>query len=106
MKTMDLPEFAGLYCAKQTQTPVGLINRLKEQKAKWNPQGWVLLECVTLDSTRLGQLTILPYGPSNSLKAVPQTPISPRGLASDMSVVVGILPADQIQTEREKTHDR
>jgi hypothetical protein len=101
MNKMNLEEFVSRYCAKQKQTPIGLINRLKEQKAKWNPEGWMLLECAMLDSVRFGQLCILPYGPNNSLKTVPDHPFSPRGLASDQSIVIGVLEAGQIKLKGE-----
>jgi hypothetical protein len=58
--------------------------------------GWMLLECQVMDGSRLGSLTILPYGPNNTFARVPDHPISPRGLASDMSVVVGVLPAENL----------
>ena len=56
----------------------------------------MLLECRMFDSLNIGNLTILAYGPHNTYKEPPTYPISPRGLASDMSMVVGTLSADQI----------
>lgn len=69
---------------------VELAQRLQQQADKYQPDGWVLLECHVLDSSSLGQLAILPFGPNNTLKVVPDGPVSPRGSASDMSVVVAV----------------
>ena len=63
---------------------------LAEHVEKFNPYGWMLLECHMLDSSYLGQRTMLPFGPDNTYKAIPTHPVSPRGLASDMSVVLGV----------------
>ena len=65
-ETLDFNEFARRYCERQEQTPEGLKAILLAQKQKFNPDGWMLLECVVLDSSKLGQLTILPYGPANT----------------------------------------
>jgi hypothetical protein len=56
----------------------------------------MLLECVDLSSSRLGSYVILPYGPRNTYKEPPTKPISPRGLASDMSIVVAILKSEDL----------
>jgi hypothetical protein len=91
MKTLNLKDFISLYCERQEQTPDGLKSILLVQKAKYNPEGWMLLECQMLDSSKIGQFTILPFGPNNTFKSIPTCPISPRGLASDMSIVVAVL---------------
>jgi hypothetical protein len=88
--------FAAMYCGRQEQTPDGLKEVLLTQKARFSPDGWVLLECQALDSSRCGEYTILPYGPNNTLKVPPTHPVSPRGLASDMSVVVALLKSEDV----------
>lgn len=93
---MTSQEFLAKYCERQENTPEQLRETLLAQKQRFNPDGFMLLECHMMDSSRLGSLTILPYGPNNTYKAVPDHPISPRGLASDMSVVVGILKAENL----------
>jgi hypothetical protein len=93
---LSFDEFAAKYCEKQHQTPDGLKVRLREQKKSFQPLGWMLLECQVLDGSRMGELTILPYGPNNTYKEVPTHPVSPRGSASDMSVVVATLSAEDI----------
>lgn len=93
---LTFDEFAAKYCERQKQTPAGLLNTLKLQKEEFKPDGWVLLECAMLDSSRIGELTILPYGPNNTFKTIPEHPISPRGLASDMSVVIAVLPETEV----------
>ena len=96
MNPMTFMQFAKAYCIRQQQTPAGLLDRLLVQKARYNPTGWMLLECQMMDSHHHGSLTILPYGGTATYKEVPTHPISPRGLASDMSVVIATLAASEI----------
>lgn len=91
-------EFAARYCERQEQTPDGLLTVLQAQHVRYQPDGWMLLECAMLDSSRVGELTIMPYGPRNTWKVIPNHPISPRGLASDMSVVTAILLSAELDT--------
>lgn len=88
---LTFDEFARRYCERQEQTPEGLRAVLEDQVKLWHPDGWALLECVTLDGSRLGELVIVPYGKNNTWKVPPDKPVSPRGLASDMSVVVAVM---------------
>lgn len=78
------------YVERQDCSIPDLSARLDKLDLQYDPDGYMLLECHMLDGSRLGELTILPYGPRNSFKEPPNHPISPRGLASDMSVVVAI----------------
>ena len=78
------------YCEKQEQTHLGLLQILEAQADKCKPEGFMLLECQMMDGFRFGELVILPFGPNNTFKKPPTHPISPRGLASDMSVVVAV----------------
>jgi len=91
--TMTFDEMAKLYCEKQESTPKELKQALQFQKQHYNPNGWMLLEAQDMSSSWLGQLVILPYGPNNTFKEPPAHPISPGGLASDMSVIIGVMPA-------------
>jgi hypothetical protein len=88
--------FAQRYCETQMQSPEGLREVLKAQVSRFNPTGFMLLECQMMDSSLLGQCVILPYGPNNTYKEVPTHPLSPRGLASDMSVVILTIPASEV----------
>lgn len=88
---LTFDEFAKRYCARQDSTRGQLLNTLQSHRQRFNPTGWMLLECQVLDSSRLGSYTILPYGPHNTFKEPLTRPISPRGLASDISVVVALL---------------
>jgi hypothetical protein len=90
---MTWQEFSKAYCDRQEQTPMGLHAVLLEKRTQYAPLGFMLLECQMLDSSFCGQYTILPFGPHNTYKDVPACPVSPRGLASDMSCVVGVLLA-------------
>lgn len=89
-------EFAKRYCERQEQTPEGLAEVLRDRNQRFKPVGYVLLECVDLSSSRLGHYTILPYGGGATLQEIPNRPISPRGLASDMSVVVAVIKAEEV----------
>jgi hypothetical protein len=97
-KQMTFDELAGQYCERQEQTPAGLLHVLHGQQRKYRPEGWMLLECAMLDSSRLGELVILPYGPRNTFKEklADGQVISPRGLVSDMSVMIGYMPATDL----------
>ena len=92
VKQMTWEQFSHSFCERQDQTtPDGLKLVLRDQKSKYHPDGWMLLECQMMDSSRLGEYTILPYGPNNTYKTIPEHPVSPRGLCSDMSIVAGVL---------------
>ena len=96
MKT-TYKEFAARYCQSQHSTPENLYAALEAQQRGYSPDGWMLLECIDLSSSRLGSCVILPYGPNNTYKQPPTKPISPRGLASDMSVVVALLDSASLE---------
>jgi hypothetical protein len=83
---VSFDEFAQLHCSRMVQTPEKLLEILEAQAAEYQPTGWMLLECQMFDSSTFGHFTIFPYGPNNSFKEIPTHPVSPRGLASDMSV--------------------
>jgi hypothetical protein len=92
-------EFAKLYCDTQEQTPEGLREVLVEQRKRYQPDGWVLLQFVDFSSSRLGQHVILPYGPNNTYKAVPTGIVHPYGLASDSAEVVSVLAVDALPSK-------
>lgn len=96
MEKLDFKEFAKRYCETQDCTPSKLLGILASQKLHYQPRCFILCQCVVLDSSRLGSQVILPVGPNNTLKEIPEVPFSPRGLASDMSSVVGVLDASEI----------
>ena len=91
-------EFVRRYTAKQHAYIDELWDRLNTQEAMFQPDGWFMAECQELDSSSLGSLTILPFGPRNTFKTIPDAPFSPRGLASDMSVAVSWIPASEFPT--------
>lgn len=100
VETLTFDAFAARYCERQEQTPAGLRDVLTAQATRFQPVGWMMLECQVFDSSRLGSLVIVPYGPNNTWKEPPTHPVSPRGLASDMSVVVAVLPAEALADVR------
>ncbi len=95
---LTFDEFATRYCERQQYEYDDLLYTLTQQVQRFNPDGWMLLECADMSSSRLGELTILPFGGKASYKEVPTHPVSPRGLASDMSTVVAVLPKDNLPT--------
>lgn len=88
---LTFDEFARRYCERQESTKEELRETLLAQVHKFNPTGWMLLECQVLDSSLLGKYTILAYGPNNTFKEPLTRPYSPKGLTSDISVVVALL---------------
>lgn len=96
MKQMTWNELSTAYCERQQQTPDGLQAVLISQRNLFDCAGWMLLECQMMDSSLLGSLTILPYGSSNTYKETTNRPISPRGLASDMSICIGFMLASDL----------
>lgn len=96
-ESLSFDDFAARYCARHVQTPEGLRELLREQRQRYTPDGWVMLECQMLGGSRCGEYTVIAYGPQNTWKAPPTSPVSPRGLASDMSIVVATLAASEVQ---------
>lgn len=94
---LTFDEFAKMYCIRQVQTPEGLKAIFTRQKELYKPDGWMMLECQMLGGARFGHLIILPYGGDATYKTIPDHPISPRGLASDMSVVVALLSKEEFE---------
>ena len=95
--TLSFADFAAKYCERQESTPEQLREIFTRQKQLYNPDGWMLLECADMSSSRFGSLTILPFGGTSTYKTVPDHPISPSGLASDMSVVVAVLKVEDFK---------
>lgn len=93
---LKFDEFAKKYCERMDQTPEGLLEVLRKQRETFHPTGWMLLEVAYIGAWNSGHYTIMPFGPNNSFKEVPDHPISPRGLASDMSTVEAILPMSEL----------
>ncbi len=89
-------QLARRYCDRQDSTPQQLLNRLLNQRSEFLPDGWVLAEAQLLDSSWLGSLVVVPYGPNNTFKTIPDHPFSPRGLASDTSVVVAYMDTNDL----------
>lgn len=90
---MTFDDFSKAYCDTQEQDPEGLRKVLANQVEVFHPEGWILFRFCDFCSHRFGQHVILPYGPNNTLKAVPEGIFHPYGLASDSAEVVGVLPA-------------
>lgn len=97
---MSWPDFSNRYSESDAENGVEIVEHLRsvlsQQKETYNPVGWMLLRCVDMWSSRGGRCVVLPYGPNNTLKEPPTQPFSPRGMASDMSVVEGVLLAEAL----------
>ena len=92
-ESITLNELVDRYTTRQEITSIQLRERLDDIVTRFNPDGFMLLECQVFDSSRFGSLTILPYGNHCTFKAPPDHAITPRGLASDMSTVVAVCKA-------------
>jgi len=67
-KTMSFIEFAERYLETQVSSVPDLFHTLKEQRSRYHPEGWMMLECQMFDTTKFMQKVILPYGPNNTYK--------------------------------------
>lgn len=89
-------EMAARYCNRQVQTPAALLEIFKEQRGRFDCDGWFLLECQDMSSSSMGTLTILPFGGTATYKEIPTHPVSPRGLASDMATAEQCILASEL----------
>jgi hypothetical protein len=96
MKT-TVNDFVARYCERQECEPDELVGQLKNIRTRFNADGFMLLVCHDFNSSRMGSYTILPFGGSATYQEVPSRPISPRGLASDMSVVESWIDANELE---------
>lgn len=98
IEQLTFNELARRYCERQESTPEVLRETLLAQKERFKPDGWILIQCVVLDSSRLGDFVILPYGGEATLKEIPPEGklFSPRGLCSDLSETVAFVPSTDL----------
>lgn len=90
---LDRDAFIAKYTPNDQSAAAVVRAHLQRQEEKYAPDGWVMLECQMLSTargSRMGEQTIIPFGPNNTWKEIPKGPVSPRGLASDMAVVVAV----------------
>lgn len=85
---LSVEEFAKLF---KEESPADLYPHLARHVEMLDPAGWFVGECQVLDSSSLGSTTVLPYGGRAAYQEPPVGVYSPRGLASDTSVVKGVL---------------
>lgn len=77
--------------------PDALLDNLQAQQKRYNPTGWFIARCEMFDSHYFGSRVVLPYGgPENTFKEPPAGPFSPRGLASDQSMVECLLLVEDL----------
>lgn len=84
---VTVDEMVREYITRMMGTVESVTKQLDDVSGRFQPDGFMLLECVMLDSSQCGHYVILPYGGRATYMDIPTTPVSPRGLASDMSVV-------------------
>ena len=87
---LDRDEFITKYTDGDPDKMADVRIQLQRQQETYTPDGWVMLECHMMDSSSRGDRTIVPFGPHNTWKSIPEGPVSPRGAASDMAVVVAV----------------
>ena len=95
---LDREAFIAKYSPSDPAAAADVREQLQRQEDKYSPTGWVMLECQMLSTARgshMGEQTIVPFGPNNTWKEIPKGPVSPRGLASDMAVVVAVCLVDK-----------
>jgi len=90
LREVALHEMVGLYCESQDCTEEELTTRLQDiQRHKGEGlHGFVLFQCVVLDSSKLGNRVIMPWGPGcRTYKSLPDagTILMPDGLPSSSS---------------------
>lgn len=80
-------ELVRRYCETQEMAPLDLLDIIERQIVEFGPDGFFLARASLMDSSYFGSRVMLPYGPNNTFKTPPDHPFTPRGLASDTSVV-------------------
>lgn len=88
--TLTLDALVQEYLTRQEGDPASVRAQLDAMHDRFQSRGVLLLECQMLGSSRLGEYTLVAFGPRNTLKDVPAHPVSPRGLASDMATVKSV----------------
>lgn len=96
IEKVSFEELARRYCERQISDPETLKKILQTQKKRYDPVGYLLLENQLMDSSRFGCLYVLPYGPRNTHKEIPEHPFSADGSASGTVVVVAVLEAKDL----------
>ena len=107
VESLDFRSFARRFSPNGGMPPSELLTTLRKQRKDLNPTGWMLIECHMVDSSRFGDRMVIAYGPTCTIHEVPTHPFSPRGLASDMSVVVATMPVDNLpENDPIESYDR
>lgn len=93
---VNYDQFDAMFRKGTDHPPDYLADALRTQAATYAPTGWFMLEVCDMWASRLGERRVVVYGENCTYKEVPTVAVSPRGLASDMSMVVAVLLADQL----------
>lgn len=101
IEIMEWEQFSSRYCETQDTTPEELADRLQGVALRFRPTGFLLLRVCMMDCRRFGERTIVPYGGNATIQTIPAKPFSPRGLASDMSEVEGVIALSAIPKHKE-----
>ena len=95
-QNVKFQEFAVMFGYETQWEQDELKLKLQIVKRNYAPEGFFLMECHMMDSSSLGRRTILPYGGASTCETVPDHPMSPKGLASDMSVVIATMLVEEL----------
>lgn len=90
MEKVDLNELVRRYCETQDCEPPQVLERLKEIRRLFEPDGFFLAQAQDMSSSFFGTHVIIPYGGKSTFAAPPTGVFTPRGLASDSSVVTAV----------------
>lgn len=85
-------EIVSRYAETQQCSKEKLNKLLSQHREKYKPTGFLLLRCEGVGSPYFGLKEIIPFGPNHKVKEIPNHPISPRGLESDMSTIEAWTP--------------
>lgn len=66
---------------------VEIMKKIEDRK---NPDGFMMLECELMDSSKFGRRWLLPFGGESTFKTVPNHPFSIDGTASGTVCVKGV----------------
>ncbi len=93
------------YVKTQVGTVDSILAHLTRMEEQIEPEGFVLLRNVVMDSAKLGDQMILAYGPDCTYKSLPDTLVLTNGLPSSTSKPVLYCLADQATDQDQPTSE-
>lgn len=80
----------GEWDERTKQRSATIVDNLTEVEKRYHPDGFMLLECQLLDSSKAGLRWCLPFGPRNTHKVPCEHPFSIDGTASGTVCLAGV----------------